>query len=92
MLQYIEKVVVPFLDKTKECLSIDSSRLSLAIFDHFKGYIRPWKITGYTPFWSQLVAPHNGCFRKSINKSILIEREFQAWYASEVAALGRLTR
>ena len=94
MLQYIEEVIVPFVDKTKERLGFDSNQPSLAIFDHFKGQMteKVYKTLEDHSIHSVLVPAC--CTAKlqpmdvSVNRAVkaFLEREFQAWYASEVTA------
>ena len=36
-IEYIEDIILPFVDKTKDILRASSDQPALAIFDHFKG-------------------------------------------------------
>ena len=37
MLQYIQDIIIPFVDKTRQNIGADEKQPALAIFDHFKG-------------------------------------------------------
>ena len=92
MKRYIEKIVVPFLEKTRKTLKLASNSPALAIFDGFKGQT--------TPEFLALLEKHNiipllipaNCTDKlqpmdiSINKPIKdrVKESFQLWYAAEV--------
>ena len=39
MLEYIQEVIVPFVDNRREALGLNNDQPALAIFDHFKGQL-----------------------------------------------------
>ena len=39
MLQYIQRIIVPFVERVRSHLGLDERQAALAIFDHFKGQI-----------------------------------------------------
>ena len=41
MLAYIDKVIVPFVDRVREDLGVGEEQAALAIFDQFKGQTTP---------------------------------------------------
>ena len=92
MVQYLDKVVFPFVDKKRKQLKLDKDSPALAIFDCFKGQT--------TQLISDRLKSHNirvvkvpaNCTDKlqpmdvSINKPLTDEmrKRFQAWYAESV--------
>ena len=92
MLNYIDKIIVPFVERVREDLGLDKQQAALAIFDHFKGQLSD-SIT-------QILEKHNiqsvlvpACCTDrlqpldiSVNKSAksFLRSEFQKWYANEI--------
>ena len=89
---YVEKIIVPFLDKKRAALKLDKTRPALAIFDCFRGQTTP---EFYSLLEKQNVlfvqVPAN-CTDKlqpldiSVNKPIKdeLKKNFHSWYANEV--------
>ena len=92
MLNYIDKIIVSFVERVREDLGLDKQQAALAIFDHFKGQLSD-RIT-------QILEKHNiqsvlvpACCTDrlqpldiSVNKSAksFLRSEFQKWYANEI--------
>ena len=92
MLNYIDKIIVPFVERVREDLGLDKQQAALAIFDHFKGQL--------TESITQVLEKHNiqsvlvpACCTDrlqpldiSVNKSAksFLRSEFQKWYANEI--------
>ena len=92
MLNYIDKIIVPFVERVREDLGLDKQQAALAIFDHFKGQL--------TDSITQVLEKHNiqsvlvpACCTDrlqpldiSVNKSAksFLRSEFHKWYANEI--------
>ena len=93
MLAYIEKVIVPFVERARSNLGCAEDQPALALFDHFKGQL--------TQGITELLESHNihsilvpaNCTDQlqpldlSVNRSAkaFLKREFQNWYAEELS-------
>ena len=95
MLQYIRGVIVPFVDRKCEDLSLNDDYPVLAIFDHFKGQLTD-KITQELEannIHSVLIpAAHTGQMQPmdvSVNKVVksFLQSYFSEWYSDELAEL-----
>ena len=92
MIQYLQKLVIPFLKSKRKKLGLPASQPALAIFDVFKGqqtdYFKEVLQTNNIRF---VVVPAN-CTDKlqpmdlAINKPLkdAMKRKFQTWYAKEM--------
>ena len=92
MLDYVNEIIVPYVDAVRENLSLGPDQAALAIFDHFKGQL--------TPAITQILEDNNiqsvlvpaGCTDRlqpldvSVNKSVksFMRAEFQRWYSNEI--------
>lgn len=92
MLEYVEAIIVPCIQRVREDLKLGPEQAALAIFDHFKG-----KMTDPV---MRCLEKHNIChvlipasctaqlqpMDVSVNRAAkaFLEREFQEWYANEV--------
>ena len=92
MLNYIDKIIVPFVERVREDLGLDKQQAALAILDHFQGQL--------TDSITQVLENHNiqsvlvpACCTDrlqpldiSVNKSAksFLRSEFQKWYANEI--------
>ena len=47
MLEYVNNVIVPYVDKVCNDLGVDVSQSALALFDHFKGQMTDKSTTSY---------------------------------------------
>ncbi len=91
-IEYIEDIILPFVDKTKDILRASSDQPALAIFDHLKGQMteKVFKVLEKYHIHSILIPP--GCTDRlqpmdvSINRAAkaFLERQFQDWYAQQV--------
>ena len=93
MVEYIKAVINPYVNGVRARLGVGDDKAALAIFDHFKGQLTP-KITQLLEannIQSVLIPP--GCTDRlqpldvSVNRSVksLLSKEFQGWYANEIA-------
>ena len=92
MIDYIEGIIVPYVAKTRERLSLKDDHPALAIFDHFKGQLteKVTEVLEYHNIHSVLVPSR--CTDRlqpldvSVNKSAkcFLRGEFQRWYCDEI--------
>lgn len=88
-MDYIEKIIVPYIIDKKSELGLPSTQTSLVIFDEFNGQT--------TNDVLALLNQHNILYvivctdRLSVNKPAkeFLRSKFQAWYASQVSTQGQ---
>lgn len=92
MKRYIEKIIVPFIDRKRETLKLEKTQPALAIFDGFRGQTTPDILSLLEKHHIVAVLVPVNCTDKlqpldvSINKPMKDEmkKRFQSWYAEEV--------
>ena len=92
-MQYIRKIIVPFVDNTRQRLELPEDQPALALFDHFKGQLTEG-ITAELEenFIHSVIIPANctGDLQPldiSVNKVIksLLRSKFFEWYSEELS-------
>ena len=92
MIQYVENIIVPFVERTRESLGEGEDKAAVIIMDNFKGQI--------TPAMNELLEQHNilSCLLPpnttdhlqpldlSVNKpaKVFLRGEFQKWYSEQI--------
>jgi len=95
MLQYIDKVIVPYVEMKREALDLNANHPALAIFDHFKGQLteRVTSALEENNIHSVLIpAAYTGLLQPmdiSVNKVVksFLRRNFSEWYTDELTEL-----
>ena len=93
MLQYIRGVIVPFVHRKREDLSLDDDHTALAIFDHFKGQLTDnitQELEANNIHSVLIPAAHTGQLQPmdiSVNKvvKLFLRLKFTEWYSDELA-------
>ena len=93
MLQYIRGVIVPFVHRKREDLSLDDDHAALAIFDHFKGQLTDnitQELEANNIHSVLIPAAHTGQLQPmdiSVNKVVksFLRSKFTEWYSDELA-------
>lgn len=92
MLDYIQNIIVPYVDNVRDHSGVGKEKSALAIFDHFKGQLIPAVTNALEEnnIYSALV-PATCTDRLqpldlSVNKSakMFLRSEFQKWYANQI--------
>ena len=95
MLQYIREVIVPFVDRKREDLSLGDDYPALAVFDHFKGQLTDsitQELEANNIHSVLIPAAHTGQLQPmdiSVNKVVksFLRSKFSEWYSDELAEL-----
>ena len=101
MLQYIQDIIIPFIDETQPNIGADEKQLALAIFDHFKGQMRERIIQKLEDnyIYSVLIpANYKGLLLLmdvSVNEVVksYLRSQFSKWYSDQLAEqLSKIVR
>ena len=95
MLQYTREVIVPFVDRKCEDLSLGDDYPALAVFDHFKGQLTDsitQELEANNIHSVLIPAAHTGQLQPmdiSVNKVVksFLRSKFSEWYSDELAEL-----
>lgn len=93
MLEYIDKVIVPFVERVRDDLGKDKEQAALAIFDHFRGQLTA-NVTAALEKHNihSAIVPATCTDRLqpmdlSVNRSAkcFLRRKFQEWYSDQIS-------
>ena len=92
MLEYIDNIIVPFVDRVKKHLKLGKEQATLAIFDHFRGQLTAQVTDLLEKHNIQAVLVPACCTDRlqpldiSVNKAAksFLRSEFQQWYSNEI--------
>ena len=95
MLKYIDQVIVPYIERRREALDLNTNHPALAIFDHFKGQLTE-RVTSaleennvhsvlIPAAYTRLLQPMD----ISVNKVVksFLRRNFSEWYTDKLTEL-----
>ena len=93
MLQYLRKVIVPFVDRVRQDMQLDDDHPALAVFDHFKDQMtdRVTKELEENNIHSVLIPANCTGYLQpmdiSVNKVVksFLRAEFSEWYSDELS-------
>ena len=93
MLQYIQDIIIPFVNETRQNIGADEKQPALAIFDHFKGQMTERVIQKLEDNYLHSVlipANYTGLLQPmdvSVNKVVksYLRSEFSKWYSDQLA-------
>ncbi len=92
MLEYVDKVIHPYVEKKREELQLDSEFPALVLFDHFSGQATQTVFDRLQKYHILYVLIPKTCTDRlqpmdlSINKPFKdqLKQSFQSWYASQI--------
>ena len=95
MIKYIDKIIVPFVDRKREELGLEDDHAALAVFDHFKGQLtdKIRECLERNHIHSVLIpAVYTGKLQPmdiSVNKVVksFLRSKFSEWYSDELTEL-----
>ena len=92
MLEYIDNIIVPFVERVRKHLKLGKEQAALAIFDHFRGQLTAQVTDLLEKHNIQAVLVPACCTNRlqpldiSVNKAAksFLRSEFQQWYSNEI--------
>ena len=92
MIQYVQNIIVPFVEQTRESLGEDEDKAAVVIMDNFKGQVTPamTELLERPHIYSCLIPPNTTDRLQAMDIAVtkpakaFMKEQFQNWYSEQV--------